>query len=272
MLVVVGILSLLMSIIVPAISKVRMHAKGITNKNNLRQISLAVNYYATDNNDNYPLTIATLGDVFPTWTAPTMLKNAEQKPGYYWSVSSYLYSYIENSDTMFCPSAPRKYKYIQEAWEAGEDWEYPDSVSAGADSFYGTYGLYWGYRGNLIDTGDVFRGPSRSSGLPGEGSILVGDCLGYGQGETVEYSGKYFSCEKLKGGEFTLEKWRFPSYWWRSGDKASVLDVKINAAYTDGHVSSYTFDESVRMRLANNYSGTQPKSNSYEFFLPKDGI
>jgi len=43
------------------------------------------------------------------------------------SISAYLRSYIKDATVMFSPSAPRQYDYLQEAWDAGDDWDNPET-------------------------------------------------------------------------------------------------------------------------------------------------
>jgi prepilin-type N-terminal cleavage/methylation domain-containing protein/prepilin-type processing-associated H-X9-DG protein len=54
LLVVIAIIALLMGILMPALQRVRKQAKGVTCRNNLRQVGLAFNMYTGDNEGKFP--------------------------------------------------------------------------------------------------------------------------------------------------------------------------------------------------------------------------
>lgn len=54
MLVVIGIIALLMALLVPAVSRVRAQSQTVACASNLRQLALAANLYANDNDGFYP--------------------------------------------------------------------------------------------------------------------------------------------------------------------------------------------------------------------------
>ena len=43
-----------------------------------------------------------------------------RSPRMHRSMSAYLRGYIEDADTMYCPGAPKKYRYLQDSWDAGD--------------------------------------------------------------------------------------------------------------------------------------------------------
>lgn len=55
LLVVIGIIALLISILLPALNKAREQARAIKCANNMRQIFFAMDMYATENKDSYPM-------------------------------------------------------------------------------------------------------------------------------------------------------------------------------------------------------------------------
>ena len=149
-LVVIAIVSVLMGILLPALGKVRRHARTMVGMGNMRQIANAVNCYAMENDESYPESVATIGDaaVHWHWQEPTrMIGVFALHPQQHRSMSGYLGGYIDDASIMFCPNAARKYKYFQEAWEADDGWKNPDTARFGGDPLTGIYCFYWNYIG-----------------------------------------------------------------------------------------------------------------------------
>lgn len=137
LLVVISIISVLMGILLPALGKVRRQAKTLIGVNNQRQIVLGINCFAMDNDDSYPESVATMrfGGLW-WWQEPMMMTACNPRASQtHPSMSAYLHSYIEDASTMFCPSAPRKYEYLQQAWDAGDEWSNPDTPPPTAARF-----------------------------------------------------------------------------------------------------------------------------------------
>jgi len=129
LLVVVSVISLLMSILAPALSKARRQAQAIVGMGNQRQIVNAVNLFAMDHDGLYPESVATIGtEPWWNWQEPTVLIGYRARsPRMYRSMSAYLRAYLEDADSVHCPGAPRRHTYIKEAWAAGDDWDNPET-------------------------------------------------------------------------------------------------------------------------------------------------
>ena len=128
LLVVISIISILLTIGFPVYNKVRRQARAIVAAQNQKEITTALNIFAMDNNERYPQSVATVGtgDSW-NWSDPTKLTGTTHRsPGMHRAMSEYLKSYLPDARTMYCPNAPQRYKYLQQAWDAGDNWDYPD--------------------------------------------------------------------------------------------------------------------------------------------------
>ena len=160
LLVVLGIISMLMGILLPVLGKAKRQARLVLGMSNQRQIVEGVNLFAVDNDDRYPESVATVGfGAVWNWSDPRKLVgNTTRTTGLHRSMSAYLRNYIEDADIMFCPNAPRRYKYLQESWDAGDDWDNPEN-SFPLDPVTGAYCFWWNYVGLLSGRRVCFRGP-----------------------------------------------------------------------------------------------------------------
>jgi prepilin-type N-terminal cleavage/methylation domain-containing protein len=249
LLVVIFVLSLLTGVLLPALGKAREQARKILGAGNQRQIVSAAILFSQENNQRYPESVATLGNDLLGWNwgEPTILTcyNA-RSPRMYRSISAYLRNYIEDASTMYCPNAPLKYKYLHQAWDAGEDWDNPQTPLE-KDAFKGTYCFYWNYTGYLQERDYPFKGPRNSAGGAWQSKLLVSDYFGY---DHFRNPNSYGSCEKFPQASITEGSLLSSAFW---SDKGSTVpgppDIKLNAGYTDGHVESYSSTDTVIMRV-----------------------
>lgn len=279
LLVVVGILSILMATLIPALGKVRQQARRIIGIGNMRQIVTAVNCYADDNAGAYPPSVATLGvGTHWNWQEPTYLTAYRKRsPTTHRSVSAYLRLYLADAGTMTCPSAPVKYKYLQDAWDAGDEWNNPD-IAPLPEAFLGTYCLYWNYTGFLGNGEGFFRGPRGPARRRGEGQILITDYLGYDHFRSPD---AYGSCERFRDAAVTEGSDISSAFWSRPGeptnDDLAGLNVKLGAGYLDGHVESYQPTDTVPMRVILRPETGEPYPDDLGispglFYLPRIGL
>lgn len=266
---------MLMAILVPALRGVRRQAMGLMSARNQREIALGVSLFAADNGDRYPASVATVGfDTDWRWSDPTAITGKlKRAPQMHRSMSAYLREYIPDGRTMFCPSAPRPYKYMREAWEAGDDWNNPDTPMP-ADPVDGTYCFYWNYVGFLRAPRVLFRGPSGPASAGMYSRLLVSDYFGHGHWQTP---GAFASCERLPGGHATEETYYSASWWTAEGDpEVGFPKITLRAAFTDGHVSTYTPDEAVPMRVPLTAEGVPPfpdgPGSRGIFYIPKSAM
>jgi prepilin-type N-terminal cleavage/methylation domain-containing protein len=272
LLVVIAIISALMGILLPALGKVKRQARSLISTSNQREIISGVNFFASDNNEQYPGSVATLG-VDPTWNwAEPMMLTARQarNPRYHRSASACLRPYIEDADIMYCPNAPRKYKYLQAAWDAGDDWDNPE-MPTGPDQVYGLYCFYWNYTGYLEERDYLFQGPKNSASGGRCSKLLVSDYLGYNHWRSP---GAYSSCEKFAGASINEGTVLSSPYW--SGevtDEPTAPEIKLRAGYTDGHVETFLSSDTLMMKIIKNPETGEPYGDDTGcIFLPRNAL
>jgi prepilin-type N-terminal cleavage/methylation domain-containing protein len=282
LLVVISVCALLLSILVPTLSKVKRAARSLISANNQKQITNSVLCYSSDANGRYPDSVAKVGKSTRwNWRQPQTLAGYKKTtPATYRSVSEFLRPYLESSSTMSCPSAPSKYPYAEEAWQAGDSWDNPDTTVAAEDPLYGTYCLYWNYVGYLVETGKPFIGPRSVGQKRTESKLLVSDYFGYGhwRNELVYSTRNAFgSCEKFTGASVTPGTDVSCNFWSRDNTAADIsidsIDVKFYAGYTDGHVEKFTSREVTPMKISIKPDGTKPYPDNISpggtYYIPK---
>ena len=273
LLVVISIISMLMAIGLPTLNRARRQARAILSMNNQKQITSALNFFAFDNNERYPESVATVGfgDNW-NWSDPTKITgNKKRSPRLYRAMSEYLRKYIPNARTMFCPNAPQRYKYLQQAWDAGDKWDNPDD-SFPSDPVGGTYCFYWNYIGYLGGHRVTFRGPRSPASGRRYSKLLVTDYFGYDHWRNPDAFG---SCEHFNGANITPETWLLSAYWSRKGDIDNPPNIKLRAGYTDGHVETYSVFDVVPMKVSITADGTVPYPDDMGpglFFLPRNAV
>ena len=273
LLVVVCIISVIAGIALPTFNKIRRQARDILSMNNQKMITSTINIFANDNDDKYPESVATIGQSDNwNWTDPTRLTgNRNRTPQTHRAMSEYLRGYIDDASIMFCPSAPQTYKYLQQSWDAGDDWDNPETEYP-ADPVGGTYCFYWNYRGVIEGRRINFRGPRDPAGSSRYSKLIVSDYFGYDHWRTPGYFG---SCESFDGGEIISETLLLSSYWANKGELEKLPDIKLKAGYSDGHVETYSSHDVLPMKVSITSDGTTPYPEGVGpgiFFIPRDGV
>jgi prepilin-type N-terminal cleavage/methylation domain-containing protein len=276
---VVSIISLLLGILLPVLGQARRQACVVIGMHNQRQIVLAVSNYAVDNRERYPESVATItfGNDWH-WQEPTMMAACKPRPSRnHRAMAAYLGHYVADARTMFCPNAPRKYKYLRDAWEAGDDWDNPET-SFSFDPVLGSYCFYWGYTGFLGDQRPPFMGPRNTLGGRGQSKLLVSDYFGHGHHRSPD---AYGSCERFGGAGVTAGTEVSSAYWSRSDSGGKIarqaLNPRLHAGYTDGHVQSFSASEAVPMQVSIVPDGTVAYPSGVglgpgDFYLPGEAL
>jgi len=226
LLVVIAIIAMLLAILVPVLTIVEKKADVIKSNVNKRNIATSLSVFASDNSDRYPHSIASVGkgsnEGLWNWTDPRIMTGysgsdfPRKKKGGHRSMSAYLKDYIDDPQVLHCPSSPTKYKYLNEAWEAGDKWDNPDGIDP-LDPMTGSYCFWWGYKGYLPELRKVFRGPSRSSGGNNQSGMILSDYFG---SDTWRNPGEYGSCETIKDGK-KIASYPLYSDFYSAGDISS---------------------------------------------------
>ncbi len=112
LLVVISIIALLLSILMPSLSKVKENARRSVCLSNSRQWAIACHAYATDQDDRFPAKLASNGKVQYAW--PWVYYKVRSSGFVYINlVDSFLASYIHDPKFFFCPSvrsdSPKRY-------------------------------------------------------------------------------------------------------------------------------------------------------------------
>ncbi len=284
LLAVIAIITVLAAAMMPALRKARQKAVAVQCMDNQRKIVIAVSAFASDNNGEYPESVATIGLLQEhwNWQEPTMLTAYRPlNPNLHRSLSAYLYSYIQDTSIISCPSAPRKYKFLQRAWDAGDNWDNPDTPTS-QDPVMGTYCFYWNYIGFLDARPYPFEGPQSISCEQGRSKLLVSDYFGFGHWRNRFIYGDYKaygSCERFKAASVTPGTSVSSAYWSRRSDNSSItlrsLDIELHAAYADGHVECYSPSQTIVMKVSQTPDGTVPYPADLgpgDFYLPENAL
>ena len=274
LLTVIAVISIIAAILLPALSVVRRQARIMLGMNNQRQIVSAANLFAMDNDEHYPESVATVGDQdYWNWQEPMMLTGYRARsPRLHRSMSAYLYNYIDDADIMFCPNAPQKYKYLQECWDAQDDWDNPETPSV-MDPVSGTYCFYWNYTGFLESRNYLFRGPRTTQGGRRQSSLLVSDYFAYNHWRSRN---SYSSCEMF-GNSSIVEGTLLSSDYWscQEDTKSDLPQINLHAGYIDGHVEQFSYTDTFPLRVIIDPRKSEPYPDDIApgmFYLPRDAL
>jgi len=270
----ISIITVLVAVLVPTSAHTRRYARRLLSVRNQREIVVGVSVYACENGDSYPASVAlsASGKRSWRWQDPRQTRTCSPRPNMsHASVSGYLNSYIDKSETLYCPSAPARYAYWEEAWQAGDLWDHPETEPA-IDPVLGTYCFFWNYVGYIEENTTPFIGPTSQNGIPGESQILVSDYLGYDNWRMPLAVG---SCEYLPRAEVAFGTCVSSDFWAYRGRRLSEnseLSVHASAGYTDGHVARFDPKDVVTLRVAYDPKGLIPFPRSIEspgdFYVP----
>ncbi len=245
----------------------------MVSSSNQRRIVGAALLYAGDNDERFLPSVATVG--FGSrwnWSDPMRLISNRQRSGSsgHDAMSTYLRSYLPDADVLFCPNAPQEYKYLDEAWAAGDEWDNPDTLAI-PDPLTGVYCFYWNYVGYIGGRRVTFLGPRSTASGRKYSKLLVTCYLGYDSWRSPD---AYGSCEKLTKATVVPETWLLSAYW-ATQSTSDVPDIPFRAGYTDGHVEITDTEDVIPMRVSLTADGTEPYEDGTGpgiFYLPSAAL
>ena len=244
LLVVISIIALLVSILMPALSKARLQAKLVVCSSNMRQLVMGVMLYSVDNEDNLPPTIQLGhrpgGDV---WTMPNRLiyRPAIYNPNFLGanggSMARFLGDYLPTVGVYSCPLA----SYDPETLFPdinGTPTSYQTLYETTGSMFLDcSYFLLWNYQAWDTDLCEVrFKGPSKIS----KTTLMVSDSLFYNNLYNPDGDHCWESTHPFEG----AKKYFFYSM---KDDHKILPDMWINGGYTDGHVERSNAQDAFEM-------------------------
>jgi hypothetical protein len=279
LLVVIGTISLLLGVSLPAMNRVRGMARSLKGATRQRHVVTAVALYAADHQGWYPDSVATgsmLGNTW-CWQEPRTMKACKPrvKGNYYCSLASYLGNYVSDP-ALVCPSSPRPYPFLRDFWRDGELWNNP-KTSYDDDPVVGSFCLYWNYTAYLSEQKRPFRGPQTDDGRPGCSELLISDYFGYNHWRSPYAFG---SCERVRCAEITAQAYEATDYWFqRPGQEVdpSSVHVRLQAGFADGHVESYQPGDTTALEVSYTQDGTQPAASGAGigaglFYIPSKAV
>ncbi|MEN8127565.1 MAG: type II secretion system protein [Planctomycetota bacterium] len=270
LLVVIAIIALLMSIIMPALRKVKEAARMTICANNLRQVGIAAGSYAADNEGIMPPPPARGGrpSVLNRWQNDTV-------------VYPYLGSYLPLAKTFNCPASAFSDFEVQTPFGTYEYqflYENPQDTSLypGNPNIHGDYNLncsyllLWNYSFKDNISEKPFTGPGKDSSV----KLLACDAFFFTNNLTSAgalAANTWYSAHSFKGDNGKQKgPEQFPYYYWTGGNaeadfgtNETLRSVKLNAGYTDGSVHKFTSDETVQVQKVNNYASYRLPSKWY---------
>jgi prepilin-type N-terminal cleavage/methylation domain-containing protein len=267
LLVVIAILALLISIILPALRKVKDQAKLTICASNQRQLVFGLTSYAVDNNDKLPPSPSKDDLIEGKYHRPIELNwnlNAmgpvtdPEQLSYYHYAGRYLGSYLPDVDVFNCTMAPIDPESPWPPVTSGLDavGTYGDLYRNGKYApLHSTYVLLWSYQGYnhdvsiAVDTTQVdFEGAEKLSSAT---KLVVQDSLFYLAGNTnILWDGPLYSWHVSHPFRYAVKA---DPYYTVADDGTNVPDVWVNAGYLDGHSERFHSYDTVK---ATNWTAT----------------
>ncbi|MHC4156570.1 MAG: type II secretion system protein [Planctomycetota bacterium] len=268
LLVVMGVMSVVASITLPVLGRIRRKMMATKCMVNTRHLIFAELAYADENDGRFAASYAAIctGDHCDPYY-PNTLVNVDSWPREHRNQSEHFRRYLDKADYLDCPEAPGRTPCLQEAWDAGDDWQ-PGKWLMGTKCFWRNF------RGWSV-CGEVVEGP-RTLFRRGEGKVLVSCVVNYGRNRssTLMSSGHFKGAHS--GSPTRRNNFLWPDFWmgyvpeWQL--ETAMQSLRLQAGYVDGHVESSDASETMGVWIwADPFL---PVGVSYrgKYFLPLGGL
>ncbi|MBI9016911.1 MAG: type II secretion system protein [Phycisphaerae bacterium] len=241
LLVVISIIALLVSILMPALSKARETARMTVCASNQRQLLLGVTEYSADNDGKFPRHVAHRADGSFSW--PSYLNYYVDDTSRHGNLSTprgsmfnAMGKYIEDVGVFLCPLGPPTNTNFEKIYK---DPEPNDHTNA-------SYNSWWGGFPMTMADGRKFIGPTSDTNKKGQAKLLISDMLSFWPGSgNLQWWISHRSKSATKQ-EVDPVFGNNTSMFWVETNAISANDppdIKINAGFVDCHVSRYGKDE-----------------------------
>jgi prepilin-type N-terminal cleavage/methylation domain-containing protein/prepilin-type processing-associated H-X9-DG protein len=230
LLVVIGIISILIAMLLPALNKAREAAKSVSCLSNLRQLGQAMVFYQNDFRGSYPS--------YSTQQYAAAV-NGDQAGSYVgeevsWARSLWLRGYVKNLEIYSCPAFEGQGKTYFDLTNDEIDYY---RTTTGAGSYEGEFAFtQYGYNGNSVGA-NLRNAPAGSSARVQRAPAHTWDLKNPGQTIVLCDSIYYLATQEPRGYYYVGD------YDLTPGDNVYDADARhpgpsVNVLWGDGHCSS----------------------------------
>jgi prepilin-type N-terminal cleavage/methylation domain-containing protein/prepilin-type processing-associated H-X9-DG protein len=267
LLVVIGIIALLISILLPSLSKARAAGQRVACQSNLRQLVLATHMFAQEHGGFIPQAYNNGSGVMRGSNTPLAKTWDFSEPMWGWEYA--LMKYMKRNKPVFRCAADSS-DIVRYQWNDGMS-NLPDTPDA--DNVAASYRINWSNEflsGDLlVYSNKIFTSPKLNQLKPAERAIIYMDGLGSYQDQIGTPNNENFVDTKTWDGRYNV----MPGNPWNVAYRRHSRVLKTtyndpqgmkaglaNYAFMDGHVETMTFPDTWKPIGPNPFGGTNPKT------------